>query len=210
MKIFFSFDDATSQDLLIAELLEKYNFQKNSVFYFPVMPNVVNNPKGRQSLTEKEMQDIASKFEIGSHTITHQLLTRISLNQAKTEIFDSRKILQEKFKQPINKFSYPRGYANAELQIAVQEAGYESARSTLVGYIHESENNFFEQTTVHVGCDRKEYGGMTWLDYAIKMLEVANNTDESIYHAWGHGFELANYDNGFKQFESLLKRLSEI
>ena len=210
MRTVISFDDASVQDLQIAELIIKYGLENNTVFYFPVMPTVVNEPKGRQSLSIEQQQYIAEKFEIGSHTISHRLLTRIPLEDAKTEIIDSRKILQDKFSQNIDKFSYPRGYANPDLQKTVQDAGYLSARSTLIGYIHESENPYFEQTTVHVGCDRKEYGGKTWYEYAVYMLEVAKDTPNSIFHCWGHGFELNSYPDGMTQFEKLLKTLSTV
>src|SRR3990167_11070613 len=208
MKIQFSFDDATLPDIKIAELLEEFNFKDNTVFYFPVMPSVVNEPKGRQSLTNEQQQVIANNFEICSHTISHRLLTRIPLDDAKIEIIDSRKILQDKFNQNINKFSYPRGYANPDLQKTVQDAGYLLARSTLVGYVHQSENPFFEQTTVHVGCDRKEYGGKTWYEYAISMLEIAKDIPNSIYSIFGHGYELNSYPRGMLQFKSLLELLN--
>lgn len=204
MKIVTSWDDGTVQDLVITNLLMEYGLEKNSTFYFPVMPYVVNEIKGRTSLTEAQMVMISTEFEIGSHTISHRLLTRIPLKDAIPEIKDSRKMLQDRFKQPINKFCYPRGYANPELQQLVKEAGYKSARSTLVGYIHESENPFFEQTTVHVGNDRKEYGGQTWLEYAYNLLEEARKIPDSIFHIWGHSWELADYPEGFKQLEELL------
>lgn len=202
MKIRTSWDDATVQDLEVAELLIKHGLENSSIFYFPVMPSVVNEPKGRTSLNNKQQQGVAEMFEIGGHTITHPLLTRIPVEQAKTEIVDSRKMLQDKFGQDINSFAYPRGYANAELQMIVKEAGYSNARSTLVGYLDKSENPYFEQTTIHAGCDRKEYGGVSWFAYSIAMLKKA--TPDSIFHIWGHGFELSAYPNGMKLFDQLL------
>lgn len=206
-KIKISFDDASTQDIQIAKLLKKYKLEKNTTFFFPVMPSIVNEPKGRVSLSESQSQEIAPEFEIGSHTITHQLLTRIPLDAAKREIFESRDILQKRYNQEINQFSYPRGYANPDLQKLVQQAGYKSARSTLVGYIHRSENPYFEQTTVHVGCDRKEYAGKNWLEYARYMLALAKKTPDSVYLLFGHGWELTNYPAGLEMFEQLLKEL---
>lgn len=204
MKIIISFDDASYGDQFIADIILKYNLQDNTTFYFPVMPSVVNEPKGRRSLTQEELDRIASKFEIGSHTITHPLLTRIPLEQAAQEIVESRKILQKRYNQKIKKFAYPRGYANPEIQSIVQKAGYESARSTLVGYIDTPENKYFEQTTVHVGCDRKEYAGLSWIEYAKNMLKQAKQYESSTFSMFGHGWELCNYPNGLKEFDLLL------
>lgn len=207
MKIIISFDDASVQDMEVAKIIDRYGLSDNTTFFFPVMPTMVNEPRGRRSLTPDQTEDIASRFEIGSHTITHQLLTRIPLDSARAEIFDSKNLLEERFERPITQFSYPRGYTNPDLQKMVQDAGYLSARSTLVGYIHESENPYFQQTTVHVGCDRKEYGGKTWMEYADSMLELARTTPRSIFSLFGHGYELASYPEGLTLFENLLRKL---
>jgi len=206
MKIKASFDDASAEDMKVARLLRKYKIA-DAIFYFPGYPHFANERSGRTSLTEDQMQDIAKHFEIGSHTMTHPMLTRIDLKRAEVEIHNSRMFLADKFKQDINSFCYPRGYANPDIQKLVADAGYSNARSTLVGYIHESENPYFEQTAVHVGCNRKEYGGKTWLEYALYMLKQAKNTSKSVFHFFGHGWEIEK-NNGWADFETLLKEVS--
>lgn len=204
MRIRASWDDCCEEDLRLSFLMAKYNIP--TTFYWPVYPQQVNEIKGRKSLSDVKQQAIAKLFDIGSHTINHPLLTRIDLQTAWIEVNDSRKILQEKFDQPIDSFCYPRGYANADLQKMVEDAGYESARSTLVGYIHESENPYFEQTTVHIGCPRKEYAGLHWLKYAFNMLEEAIKTPNSIFSIFGHGWEIEKY-KAWDDLETLLRAL---
>lgn len=206
MKVVCSFDDGTAQDLRVAELMAKYGVE--CTFYWPVAPLAVNEPKGRLSLDNQERAAIAGSFEIGSHTLTHPLLTRIPFNQAVFEIRQSKKMLEIEFKKPVTKFAYPRGYANDQLQAAVREAGYSGARSTLVGYVHHSENPYFEQTTVHVGCDRKEYADIPWFEYALNMLRIARSEPDSIFHMFGHSWELNAYPKGWKKFETLLKEVT--
>lgn len=201
----FSFDDGTVDDLRIAELLDKYDLY--GIFYFTAWPETHNEKKGRQSLNAQQRAEIAKRFEIGSHTVTHALLTRINLDKATYEIKESKRLLEEEFDINITSFCYPRGYANADLQKIVEEAGYTNARSTLVGYIHRSENPFFEQTTVHL-APRKEYGGQKWIDYALKLLDEAIKTPDSVYHAWAHSWELSEHD-GWYDLEKLLKRVNE-
>ncbi|TAL08195.1 MAG: hypothetical protein EPO02_13490 [Nitrospirae bacterium] len=205
MKNKASFDDGTVQDIRVAELVKKYNIE--TIFYWPVKPELVNEPAGRISLSTEQMKLLAKKFEIGSHTISHPLLTRIPLEQAKVEIEQSKLILEEIFEQDINSFSYPRGYSNPAIQEAVVEAGYLSARSTLVGYVHESENPFFEQTAVHVACDRKEYAGLNWFDYGIKLFEIAQNIPNSVFHIFGHSWEI-DQNHQWEKFEEFLKAIS--
>lgn len=188
MKLIASFDDGTAQDIRIAELMTEFDIE--TIFYWPVNTHLTNEIHGRTSLTDKQMNEIAKYFEVGSHTVTHPLLTRIDFESARKEIFESRIILQNKFSQNIDSFCYPRGYSNPAVQEAVIEAGYTNARSTLVGYVHESENPYFIQTAVHVACDRKEYAGMNWFDYGMKLLEIARKIPDSVFHLWGHSWEI--------------------
>lgn len=205
MRAIASFDDGTVDDLRIAELVEKYDIY--AIFYFPVHSQLVNEPKGRQSLNSSQRKEIAINHEIGSHTVNHPLLTRIPIKQAYDEIFLSKQLLEEEFDTNITTFAYPRGYANPEIQNLVKEAGYQNARGVNVGYIHESENQFYTQPSVHVACQRKEYGGQKWLDYALNLLEEAIRTPDSVYHLFGHSWEISQND-GWHDLEELLKRVS--
>lgn len=203
MQVKASFDDGVKEDLILSEMMLDYKIP--TIFYFPVKPELVNEPNGRNSLTPKERQLIAKNHEIGSHTVHHPLLTRISIDKAIGEINVSREFLQKEFDQPINSFCYPRGYANPQLMLYVEEAGYTNARGVNVGYLDRSENSYYEQTTVHVGCDRKEYGGLDWFSYAMKMLEQAD--DNSVFHLWGHGWELAKDVHNFDKLNTLCQEL---
>jgi peptidoglycan/xylan/chitin deacetylase (PgdA/CDA1 family) len=204
VRIQASFDDGTIEDLYLAELMQKYEIP--TIFYWPVYPERVNEIKGRDSLTMTDMKIIAQQFEVGSHTLTHPLLTRIADHLAWAEIDYSRKMLQDRFGQEIKSFAYPRGYANSTLQLMVKEAGYSDARSTLVGYIHDSENAYFTQTTLHI-APRKEYGGLSWLEYGRRMLKQARKTKDSVFHLWAHGWEIEkNHD--WDDFELFIKELT--
>lgn len=209
MKIRFSFDDATLGDIQVVELLTKYGFEKNTIMYWPVMPQVCNAPKGRPSLSDSQMQEIAKAIEIGSHTLTHRLLTRILMNEARREIVESRKILQEKFNQEILSLCWPRGYTSPQLMGIAQEAGYKEARGVTVGYIHSPENKYDLKTTAHIGYDRKEYAGKTWFEYTRYMIVEAKKTPNSIIHLWGHSHELLAYPQGLQLFEDILEELKE-
>lgn len=202
-----SFDDGAADDIRLAELLDKHKF--DAIFYLPSRWGSVNNWGRRQPLSHSQAKDIARRFEIGSHGTNHALLTRIPEDLARDEIFTSKRELEEFFGKPVTKFCYARGYANPEIQQMVKEAGYESARSTVVGYLHESENPYFEQTTVHVGYDRKEYAGLSWFEYAMKMLNEAVKTPDSVYHLWGHSWEISEYD-GWYDLDILLKEVRNV
>jgi len=72
--------------------------------------------------------------EIGSHALTHRDLTSLPRDEARYEIFESKKILENIFARPIRHFCYPYGKSNQALRDWVKEAGYETACSTQAGY----------------------------------------------------------------------------
>jgi peptidoglycan/xylan/chitin deacetylase (PgdA/CDA1 family) len=82
---------------------------------------------------EAVKQWLAAGNQIGSHTLRHPFLTRISRAEAKEEITASKKKLEDWFGVPIEHFCYPYGDWNAEVKNMVQTAGYLSACTTAAG-----------------------------------------------------------------------------
>ena len=76
---------------------------------------------------------IEAGLEIGSHGLTHRDLTTLSPDEARREIVDSKKLLEDLFGHPIRHFCYPYGAQNDAIRAIAQEAGYETATSTLGG-----------------------------------------------------------------------------
>jgi peptidoglycan/xylan/chitin deacetylase (PgdA/CDA1 family) len=207
MKIKASFDDGSKEDLRLAELMDKYGIH-DVIFYIPSDWANYNILLNREPLSWDDFEDIANRFEIGSHTISHPMLTRIPFGEAVDEIIESKYHLEELAKREITSFCYPRGYANDELREVVRK-NYKTARNTLVGYITESEDPIWQNTTVHAGGKRrKEYEGTTWLKEGLRLLEEAVRTEGSVYHLWGHSWELTRED-GWHDLETLLGEVSK-
>jgi peptidoglycan/xylan/chitin deacetylase (PgdA/CDA1 family) len=76
---------------------------------------------------------LAAGHEIGSHTLTHPFLTRLTRSQAREEISASKKILEDQFGHPIKYFCYPYGDWNNEICNLVIAAGYKAAFTTTTG-----------------------------------------------------------------------------
>lgn len=74
----------------------------------------------------------ASGNEIGSHTVDHPELTKLSSSEVRKELADSKTALQADF-GPITSFAYPYGDVNDAVESAVAKY-YSIARSTEVGY----------------------------------------------------------------------------
>jgi len=177
-----------------------------------------------QLLTSKEIQAIAKDFEIGAHTMTHPVLTRIPLVEATKEIAESRAYLQKLTKQPVNTFCYPRGaFTQAHVE-AVKQAGFRTARTverhctalgtdpmrtptTIHGYHHYSDifaiarsSNFSPATFVRRFID--------WDVLAIELFEELRAANkQAVFHLWGHSWELDN-NKDWERLERVLKRIS--
>ncbi len=76
---------------------------------------------------------LAAGQEIGSHTLTHPHLPALPPAQARAEIFDSKKKLEDRFGIPIRHFCYPYGDYNEAVRDLVAEAGYETAPTVRFG-----------------------------------------------------------------------------
>lgn len=76
----------------------------------------------------KEMSDAGISF--GAHTMSHPILTRVSLERVREEIRDSKRIIEEKLGRNITSFSYPggkNGDYNESVVKMVEAAGFECA-----------------------------------------------------------------------------------
>jgi len=108
-----SVDDGCASDMRVADLAKKYEIE--TVFYWPVEWRSLAHDNGYEPLNIVQALKISQDFEIGSHTVTHRHLTKISEADARIEISDSKFMLEALFAKPVTRFCPPRGYTNAEL-----------------------------------------------------------------------------------------------
>jgi peptidoglycan/xylan/chitin deacetylase (PgdA/CDA1 family) len=205
LKIKASFDDGCLFDLRVADLLEQYGI-KDAVFFIPSNWTYVNRLHGDIPLSIKELKGLGERFAIGSHTVSHPMLTRIPNQQIYHEVVDSKTQLEELLGYEVEDFCYPRGYANPEI-IELARQHYKRARNTLVGSLTPAEDPLWEYTTVHVsGKRRTEYEGTSWQAEARRLLDEAvkrSEDEDIIYHFWGHSWEIDRYYD-WGEFEKFL------
>ena len=70
-----------------------------------------------------------NNIHFGAHTCTHPILTNMPLEDAKKEIFESKRIIEEKLGLAVKHFAYPNGRPkdfNEELRQFCKEVGFES------------------------------------------------------------------------------------
>lgn len=135
--IILTFDDGYNDAYDNAFLPLKQNGQVG-VFY--IISGFVGRP---DTLTSNQIKEIsASDMEVGSHTIDHPDLTKISAVKLDSELQGSKKNLESIIGKSVVSFCYPSGKNNAEVDNAVKNAGYSTATTTSSGISSTSENKF--------------------------------------------------------------------
>lgn len=174
-----SIDDFNPLNGLIAEMILKYELQKETIFFIDL----------REYEAKEQIKTLSDKgFIIGSHTVSHAFLNEVSLERAEWELSESKKQLEAITGQIIDWISYPRGRFNEEI-INLAKKYYKYGRTT----------RLFDEDNMrlggcHLSYPRKEYEMEDPFDYAKK---------SHLNHYWAHTSELLRF-NKLKKFEDFL------
>lgn len=122
--VVLTFDDGWHNQYTYAlPLLKKY--------HVPALFYIYTNPIGKERFLSwddlKEM--VAAGMTIGSHTLSHPYMNRLSSEELRREIVDSKKVIQEHLGVPVANFASPFGYWSPEIKALVAEAGYTTGRT---------------------------------------------------------------------------------
>ena len=108
-------------------------------------PGVLSAISGRIGQPNAELSNqmvqtmINDGWELDSHTINHVDVSQASGAQLTSEVAGSRKMLQQRFHQPVNFFCYPSGRYDDQAIQAVRAAGYLGATTTDEGLASKNE-----------------------------------------------------------------------
>jgi peptidoglycan/xylan/chitin deacetylase (PgdA/CDA1 family) len=81
-----------------------------------------------RTMTWQEIERLqAGGVTFGSHTCTHEILTRIPPERAMEEITHSRELIEKRLGAPCLLFAYPNGNSSKQVREMVQRAGYKLA-----------------------------------------------------------------------------------
>jgi peptidoglycan/xylan/chitin deacetylase (PgdA/CDA1 family) len=85
-------------------------------------------PPDLRPLTPEQLREMdAAGIEIGSHTVTHQILTRVSRETLRHELRESRSRLEAILGHRVTLLGYPNGDHNRLVQKEAKRAGYQYA-----------------------------------------------------------------------------------
>jgi len=112
-------------------VLKKYNFPATM---FIILDEVDRPQNDRFSWEEIKVMQDSGVITFGSHALGPEPLINIkSEEEIRRQIFESKRILEEKLGKRVNTFSYPEGRFNDAIRRMVVDAGYQAAVTTSVG-----------------------------------------------------------------------------
>ncbi|WP_286234354.1 polysaccharide deacetylase family protein [Thalassotalea sediminis] len=106
----------------------------------------LDNKQTKLFMTWKQVKQLAEQgMEIGSHTISHRILSQLDKQEQSKEIIESKLIIEQKIEKSVNSIAYPVGryfcYNQASFELSIQ-AGYQIAFNNEPGRHLEISNPF--------------------------------------------------------------------
>lgn len=210
-----SWDDGHVLDIKLSELLNKYSIK--GTFYVSPLNNEFDKEK---LLNDKQIVDLAKNHEIGAHTITHPLLTKVNEITAEKEIFISKVYLEFLLNKEITSFCFPAGYYNTKIKDIVKKCNFVFSRTTK-RFSKETKDLLEADTTVHayrhwsdlfkilktVGLRKFLKAYFNWDELAITMFEDIKE-EGGVFHLWGHSWEIEK-NKDWKRLERVLEYISK-
>jgi peptidoglycan/xylan/chitin deacetylase (PgdA/CDA1 family) len=89
-------------------------------------------PKGSspcRAMTADEIVELVSGglIDVGAHTVSHPVLSELAAAEQRSEIMQSKKILEKILKGKLKSFSYPHGFPSKETIAIVRDSGFTCA-----------------------------------------------------------------------------------
>jgi len=98
-------------------------------------------------LSWDEVREMSTNgISFGAHTVNHPVLADISLEEARREILESKKTIENKIQKTVKTFAYPYGKDkdySVDVTKIVEELGFDYACSTIRGYEQFPMKNYF-------------------------------------------------------------------
>ena len=218
ISISFSWDDGTTYDIKLANLMSKYDIK--AIFFIP-------NTNWEQPYIKKE--EIKELFnlgmEIGGHTVSHRYLTTIEKEKIENEVKDNQFYLEDVIGETVDMFCYPGGFYNDYIENIVKKY-YKRARSARTMRFT-IQNDFTVDTSFHLydrgiksilknGLQNEKAEFFTLLksfrfdtfEYYKSILLNLDKTKDYNIHIWGHGWEIEEY-NLWEKLENFIEFLKD-
>lgn len=195
MALVSSWDDGGLADVQVMDTLYQYGMKGSFMMI-----------AGRSAMLPRMNELEAKGMEIGSHSWSHPAFYTSSPQRCLDEAVESRRFLEAKLGHPVITFAYPYNYSPAYdvdgdyVLRSLRSAGYWYGRPTgtgsVLGTIDLMEEPLAMKPTTHFNTSASNIKSL---------LDAKLLIPGSIFHLWGHSYELAT---GMANFRSTLAVLA--
>ena len=189
----FSYDDGTTQDIRLIELLNKYNlkstFNLNSELLGQKGILIRNNQRiAHYKIFPEDVRHIYSGHEVAVHTLTHPRLTELDEKEIIRQVSKDRENLSELVGYDVCGMAYPCGGVNNDDRVAEiiknnTEIRYCRTITNTDSFDPQPNLYRFNPNVCHV----VEYDRMMEMGKQFVDLKCAT---QKIFYIWGHSYEL--------------------
>jgi peptidoglycan/xylan/chitin deacetylase (PgdA/CDA1 family) len=167
--VVITFDDGLKDNFDIAAPIL---IEMKIPFTIFIVPSFLK-PSFSNYMSAENLKDLAKSplVTIGSHSLSHRVLSECDQLTQKKEIFESKDIIEDLIGKPIDMFAYPHGVFNGNIRSLVVDAGYKVAFTSVNSFnppyqdkLLIKRNEIWNSDTVS-SLDRKLKGDWDWLRY---------------------------------------------
>jgi len=216
-----SVDDGHPTDLKSTELLNRYGVK--ATFYIPTRNSE------REVMNEGQIREVARIFDVGSHTLNHRPLKHVSHEEARAEIENGKKWLEDVTGKESVAFCYPKGKFNPVTLKLVREAGFLGARTCMFNLCGYPDNPFLWGVSTHAYSHsimtqirhallERNFRGVLnfavihkfaqdWTKHFSHAMEFVEQNG-GVAHLYFHSWEIEEQGQ-WSKLEDLLKNISE-
>ncbi|MBE8954965.1 MAG: polysaccharide deacetylase family protein [Quinella sp. 2Q5] len=136
--VLITFDDGYIDNYTNAfPILKKYGLRA-TIFVIPAFTGQYPNYMNWDQLREMESGGVT----IQSHTLTHPKLEELPDDEIRSELLNSKNLLEEQLGHPIEFMAYPTGTYNLHIAGIAQDLGYKGAFTIKYGIVDRGSNFF--------------------------------------------------------------------
>lgn len=217
-----SWDDGHPLDIKLARLLHKYGIK--GTFY------ITPRNRERERISDVDIRLLSDMgMEVGSHTMTHPYLDRLTDSELHDELKISKQYLERVINRRVISFCYPKGIYDDNIVQTVKKTGYRLARTTASFRLDKGFDPWHFPVSVHFYPHNKEVlfrhnlkhmnirGIMQWgfnYHFAADPIELGSFMLESMrksggtFHLWGHSWEIDKL-NLWEKLEKMLQLMAQ-
>lgn len=209
--ITFSYDDGTTQDIRLIELMNKYGlkstFNINSELLGQKGLLIRNGERiAHYKLHPDDVKNVYEGHEIAVHTLTHPNLTKLEDQEVIRQVEQDRLNLSELAGYEVVGMAYPCGGINNDdrtAKIIKEKTGVKYSRTITTNNSFDLQDNLyrFNPTAFHADFD-------TIMKLGQEFIELKTDTPK-IFYIWGHAFEMDYGTDYWVRLEEFFKLISD-